>query len=373
MSDLHNSADERRRDYIVGALREAGSMYEGDARAYLAEHDAAHQAETLAELDRVRAERDRLRVALAPTEFVPESHCVCREDPAAGPAHSGHEAWCPARKPTPERITELRQGIGEEVTRDELDWLRGAAGRHELHVTGSRDGDWPLRDLPGAVVLLAQYLDAAVAALGRVLPEETAATEKASATAPTATPKYASDPPYDVLDGEISILGSPPITLSGWHYTELAPDFYGHAYMQIGGWLPEGWPSEDTPAGTQRMAYAHLHGRALPRDINVQMETKGYGEPRRFLKIQWRKFTSEPEPVLSARQERLLAEMRRADTPEVWSTGPVEELYRTWHVRTPRHEARRDLAQLAELGHLTRHGDDTGRRYRLNTQKDGDR
>lgn len=106
---------------------------------------------------------------------------------------------------------------------------------------------------------------------------------------PAATRDDASAPPYDVLDGEISITGYPPITLSGWRLTELAPDFYGQAYMQIGGWLPKGWPSEDTPAGTQRMAYAHLHGRAVPRDINVQVESKGFGEPRRFLTIQWRK------------------------------------------------------------------------------------
>lgn len=197
--------------------------------------------------------------------------------------------------------------------------------------------------------------------------------EKASTSpVPTATPEHASAPPYDVLDGEISITGYPPITLSGWHYTELAPDFYGHAYMQIGGWLPEGWPSEDTPAGTQQMAYAHLHGRAVPRDLNVQMESKGYGGPRRFLKIQWRKTSSEPAPVLTVHQERLLAEIRRDDTPDVWSTGPAERLYLKWRVRTARHEARRDLNRLADLGHLTRHGDDTGRRYRL-ARKDGAR
>lgn len=79
-----------------------------------------------------------------------------------------------------------------------------------------------------------------------------------------------------------------------------------------------------------------------------------------------------PEPVLTVHQERLLAHMGTA-TRTVWSTGPVEELYRTWHIRTPRHEARRDLAALADAGHLTRHGDDTGRRYRLNTRKDGQR
>ncbi|RLV66302.1 hypothetical protein STAN_1823 [Streptomyces sp. CBMAI 2042] len=95
---------------------------------------------------------------------------------------------------------------------------------------------------------------------------------------------------HHVPDGEARFTGySQPIPLSGWHYLELAPDFYGHVFMQIGGWLPEGWPSEDTPGGTARMEYAHLHGRAVPRELNVQVETKGYGGPRRFMKIQWRK------------------------------------------------------------------------------------
>lgn len=68
---------------------------------------------------------------------------------------------------------------------------------------------------------------------------------------------------------------------------------------------------------------------------------------------------------LTVHQQRLLAEIRRPGSPVVWSTGPVEELYRTWHIHSARHEARRDLAALADAGHLTRHGDDTGRRYRL--------
>lgn len=76
---------------------------------------------------------------------------------------------------------------------------------------------------------------------------------------------------------------------------------------------------------------------------------------------------------LTVHQQRLLAEIRRPGAPTVWSTGPAERLYVSWRVRTARHEARRDLAALAELGHLTAHGADTGRRYRLTTQKDGQR
>lgn len=44
--------------------------------------------------------------------------------------------------------------------------------------------------------------------------------------------------------------------------------------------------------------------------------------------------TAIPEPALTVHQERLLAHMGTA-TRTVWSTGPVEELYRTWHIRTP--------------------------------------
>lgn len=102
-----------------------------------------------------------------PSDYTPEYHCVCREDPATGPAHEGHATWCPARKPTPKRISEIRQGIGDELTRDELAWLSGAAERHELHVAGARMGEWPMRDLPGAVLLLSGYLAAVVAVVER--------------------------------------------------------------------------------------------------------------------------------------------------------------------------------------------------------------
>lgn len=99
------------------------------------------------------------------------SGCVCRTDPADGPAHEQHAKWCPASHPTAERITEIRQGTGDALTRDELYWLGGSADRYEAHVIGSRGGHWPLMDdLPGAVVLLAQYLAATVAVIGKSQP-----------------------------------------------------------------------------------------------------------------------------------------------------------------------------------------------------------
>lgn len=52
-------------EYIVQAIREGASMYEEDARKFLAEHDAHIHAESAAELTAVRAERDEARKQLA--------------------------------------------------------------------------------------------------------------------------------------------------------------------------------------------------------------------------------------------------------------------------------------------------------------------
>lgn len=93
-------------------------------------------------------------------------------------------------------------------------------------------------------------------------------------------------------DGEISLFGVDPFTITLGHYVELNPDTYGHTFMQIGGWLsPQ--TTHGVPVGTQRMIYAHLHGRVVPRDVNVQVSVKDYGAQRRFVRIQWRK----PAPV----------------------------------------------------------------------------
>jgi hypothetical protein len=86
--------------------------------------------------------------------------CVCEQVP--------HFSWCPASVPTDERITEIRRGTGDPLSARELLWLEGAAARHELHVTGARGGHWPLTgDLPGALLLVSQYLAATVAVINR--------------------------------------------------------------------------------------------------------------------------------------------------------------------------------------------------------------
>lgn len=105
--------------------------------------------------------------------------CICDETPCP--------TWCPASVPTDARITEIRQGVGGPLTARELSWLKGAAGRHELHVIGSRGGHWPLTDdLPGALLLVSQYLAAAMAVIERADLVEEKATAPAAASTPDA-------------------------------------------------------------------------------------------------------------------------------------------------------------------------------------------
>lgn len=78
----------------------------------------------------------------------------------------------------------------------------------------------------------------------------------------------------------------------------------------------------------------------------------------------------EPEP-LTARQEHVLALIHSSRGDGIWGTGDLVPLYRAWHTRNYRGEARRDLYALAQAGHLVRFGPDQAIRYRLNTRKGG--
>jgi hypothetical protein len=89
-----------------------------------------------------------------------ERVCSCDE--------TAHPTWCPASIPADQRIAEIRQGTGDPLSPRELIWLKGAAGRHELHVLGARIGEWRLTDdLSGALLLVSQYLAAATAVIER--------------------------------------------------------------------------------------------------------------------------------------------------------------------------------------------------------------
>lgn len=79
------------------------------------------------------------------------------------------------------------------------------------------------------------------------------------------------------------------VRLTGWQLTEMAPDYYGISYMQLSGWLPEGYAPSSIACGTNHMVHADLPGRyAYAHNVNVQVEVKGYGHGRSFMKIQWR-------------------------------------------------------------------------------------
>lgn len=185
LEQLLRNSDVGYLDHLYGADAEPAAIADGILKRRDAEtlREAADEMDAHCEKFGVLGVGDRLRrmadaaehgekdTASAATSTPTASGCVCRTDPAEGPAHEGHGKWCPASRPTVERIAEIRQGIGDELTRDELHWLSGAAGRNEAHIIGARGGHWPLTDdLPGVVVLLAQYLAATVAVIERSQP-----------------------------------------------------------------------------------------------------------------------------------------------------------------------------------------------------------
>ncbi|WEH40754.1 hypothetical protein [Streptomyces sp. AM 2-1-1] len=112
------------------------------------------------------------------------------------------------------------------------------------------------------------------------------------------------------------------VTLTGWSLTELSPDFYGHSHMQIGGWLPEDYQPDLIAQGTNLMVRADLPGIPdVAQAVNVQVETKSYGGPQRFMKIQWRHLSYPtnwldtlrdtgklPAPIADGRTPRWLAD-----------------------------------------------------------------
>ncbi|MER8083794.1 hypothetical protein ABTZ57_01195 [Streptomyces sp. NPDC094048] len=187
------------------------------------------------------------------------------------------------------------------------------------------------------------------------------------------------------------------VTLTGWSLVELSPDYYGHSYIQIGGWLPKGWDPASIAHGTNHMVRAELPGIPdVAQGVNVEVHTKGYSGARRFMKIQWlhakypatwldtlRETGKMPEPLsqhrpapnpvdkLSYRAQQLLAHIRETASTR-WTTGRAEKVYADlgYPKRGRRHHAREDLHALAARDLLTVHGPHDGR-YFLLAQKDG--
>ncbi|MFE6816041.1 hypothetical protein [Streptomyces sp. NPDC057677] len=78
------------------------------------------------------------------------------------------------------------------------------------------------------------------------------------------------------------------VPLIGPVVEDLEPDYYGHVYRQLGGWLPDAWSGEHL-RGTEHMEFAHVPGLVMPADINVQVHTRTPRDGSRYMTVQWRR------------------------------------------------------------------------------------
>ncbi|MFG2899553.1 hypothetical protein ACGFZH_21030 [Streptomyces zaomyceticus] len=78
------------------------------------------------------------------------------------------------------------------------------------------------------------------------------------------------------------------VSLIGPAVSDLEPDYYGHHYRQLGGWLPDPW-SGDLPSGTELLEWAHVPGLVMPCEINVQVHTKATPDGSRYMTVKWRR------------------------------------------------------------------------------------
>lgn len=67
---------------------------------------------------------------------------------------------------------------------------------------------------------------------------------------------------------------------------DLAPDYYGRRFRQLGGWLPDTWPAE-VPHGTEYLEVCHFPGRVMPCEINVQVTTTATRDGSRYMAVEW--------------------------------------------------------------------------------------
>ncbi|MFB7031743.1 MULTISPECIES: hypothetical protein [unclassified Streptomyces] len=79
-----------------------------------------------------------------------------------------------------------------------------------------------------------------------------------------------------------------PIVLLRPTVRDLEPDYYGHDYRQIGGWVPDNWNGE-LPHGTELLELAHVPGLVMPCDINVQVATSPTRDGSRYMTVEWRR------------------------------------------------------------------------------------
>ncbi|MFC8008882.1 hypothetical protein [Streptomyces cinereoruber] len=78
------------------------------------------------------------------------------------------------------------------------------------------------------------------------------------------------------------------VPLLGPAVRDLEPDYYGHHFRQIGGWVPDTWTGE-LPRGTELLEWAHVPGLVMPCDTNVQVQTSPTRDGSRYMTVEWRR------------------------------------------------------------------------------------
>ncbi|WP_188266534.1 MULTISPECIES: hypothetical protein [unclassified Streptomyces] len=94
--------------------------------------------------------------------------------------------------------------------------------------------------------------------------------------------------PYHAPQGEVRFAVYGSVQLLAPAVRDLEPDFYGHRYRQLGGWLPDIWTGE-LPRGTECLEWAHVPGLVMPTEINVQVATSLTRDGSRYMTVEWRR------------------------------------------------------------------------------------
>ncbi|MFF2332007.1 MULTISPECIES: hypothetical protein [unclassified Streptomyces] len=149
---------------------------------------------------------------------------------------------------TDERVAEIRQGQHTYRTVEQLD-------RDVRDLLAERDA------------LLAE------AALGK-------------GTAPRGEPTPAPASRRGAAELRFAVWG--PLQLLDARLVDLEPDYYGHSYRQLGGWLPD-TVGVDLPRGTEHLEHAHFPGHVMPCEINVQVSTTPTRDGSRYMAVEWRR------------------------------------------------------------------------------------
>ncbi|MFE2556641.1 hypothetical protein ACFXGT_11485 [Streptomyces sp. NPDC059352] len=93
--------------------------------------------------------------------------------------------------------------------------------------------------------------------------------------------------PHRADRAEVRFAVHGPVVLLNPVVRDLEPDYYGHPYAQLGGWLPDSW-GDELPHGTEYLEFAHLPGQVMPCEINVQVSTRTR-DGSRYMSIEWRR------------------------------------------------------------------------------------